>query len=196
MKPSATGETNGNKMPMKPGTNSHPEGRPLGKLIVFLSIALLCCIGHSAETSAPLTLYIVSEQRIEGGRFFDMFPFPRLGYIAPKPDLTVTHLKVVNLEEKPDSTGTVEDKNGKPRTITGHYVPRLFVTLPAEDVNRLRMLTERAAGQRLLVMLGEKPLALKRVADLIENPAFPVATNSANEPELRKTEDDLKKLLR
>jgi hypothetical protein len=51
--------------------------------------------GYSEKTNAPLAFYIVSEQRIEGGRFIDTTNFPKLGYIAAKPDLMVTNLAAV-----------------------------------------------------------------------------------------------------
>lgn len=167
-------------------------------LLVAAPLMLLCSTGRSETTNASLTFYFVSKQKIDGGVLFDAFPFPKLGYISSKPDLTITNLKAVTIEEKSDQAGWVLDKaTGTSRPTTIHQAPRLFFTLLGEDEARLRALAERAAAQRFLVLFKEKPLTLAGVADLAEHTDFElyVAQNSRNEEQLRETAEDLKKSL-
>ena len=155
----------------------------------------ICPRAYSESTNLPITFYIVRDQKFEGGRFFDSFPFPKLGYISSKPDLTVTHLKALSLEETRDQPAHFADRNGKTRKGKVIYPGRLFFTLMDQDFQRLRVLAKKPAGHRLLVMHGERPLTLTSIADAAETPVFWTSLNTANRAELEIMEDELKKLL-
>lgn len=83
--------------------------------IITLWVAMtgfgFCARACAESTNLPMTFYFVSDQKIEGGRLFDAFPFPRLGYIGSKPDLTVTRLKAVSLEESSEQPCEIVDRN-------------------------------------------------------------------------------------
>ncbi len=122
----------------------------------------------------------------------------KLGYISSKPDLTITNLKAVTIDEKSDQSGWVEKKEtGEIRRTTIHHLPQVIFTLLGEDEARLRALAERAASQGFLVLFKEKPLTLAGVTDLADHTDFEfhVAQNSGNADHLRETAEDLKKLV-
>jgi hypothetical protein len=86
------------------------------------------------------------------------------------------------------------DKDGKDTVLSSDLPQYLVVRLRPEDTKQFLALTERTVGKRLLVMLGDKPLA-----GWEGNSRFPEAQFEIpfHDPaELKKTEDDLKKLIR
>ena len=185
-----------------PGLNHSPSIiRPSLLRGLFLALLLAmpsgvpCPAAHSETTNMLLTLYIVADKQIEGGRFFDAFPFPKLGYIASRPDFVIALLAEVNLEEKPDSLGALRLTNGETKRIVAHHAPRLFVTLLPEDANRVNMLGAAIPGRRVLILAGETPIGLARVSDLAGNPTFHVPYNWRNETSTRKLADDLSRMV-
>ena len=47
----------------------------------------------AAEEKPALAFYVVSPEKIEGGRFIDTKTLPKLGHIAAKPGLVIAQLK-------------------------------------------------------------------------------------------------------
>jgi hypothetical protein len=63
---------------------------------------------RASTTNAVLTFYVISEKRIEGGRFIDTPAIPKAGYIAAKPDLTISTLRDV-YHANSDGTSIMKD---------------------------------------------------------------------------------------
>jgi preprotein translocase subunit SecD len=162
-------------------------------LLMSVAFAVGCWTARSETTNATLTFYVVSEEKIEGGRFIDTPDLPKVGYIATKPDLAVTNLEKVCPQKMADYA-IMGDKNGKHTIVPSPSPPSLAVTLQSEDAKRFTALTERSIGKQLLVMLGEKPLTAPRVMAPIEGGCFLIQFH--DQANLKKTEDDLKKLIR
>jgi preprotein translocase subunit SecD len=161
-------------------------------LSILAPVVMGCWNARSESTNASLTFYVVSEQKIDSGRFIDVTNFPKLGYIAAKPDLVVTKLADVFPAKVADSA-IMDDAKGNHAVVPTHPTPSLTVKLTPEDAKRFTALTERALGKRLLIMLGEKPLTAPKVLFPIEAPAFGI--DFVSQAEMKRTEDDLKKLV-
>jgi hypothetical protein len=153
-----------------------------------------CWAAHSEITNNPLAFYLVSKENIEGGRFIDTTDFPKLGYIADKPDLTVTNLQEV-FYDKSMNIVIKPNKDGKTNWIAQSDLPKyLVVKLRPDDAKQFMALTKKSVGRQLLVMLGGKPLiAWSQVAPFPEG-RFDISFS--DQADLEKTEADLKKLLR
>src|SRR5579859_3912258 len=122
-------------------------------------LLLLICSGttRAATTNAPLIFYVISEEKVAGGRFIDTAAIPKAGYIAAKSDLTLSSLRDVYPQES-SLFSVMTDTNGNHSVVSNTPAPALAVVLSPEDAKRFAALTERAVGKRLLVMLGDKPL--------------------------------------
>ncbi len=161
---------------------------------VSVVLMLICCgSARGGTTNALLTFYTVSEQRIDGGRFIDTAAIPKAGYIAAKPDLTVTTLRDVYPQEA-TALSIKRDTNGNITAMTNMPVSALAVVLLPEDAKRFTALTERTVGKRLLVMLGDKPLTAPIVRSPIEGGRMMI--EFGGQAEAKKVENDLKKLIR
>ncbi len=129
------------------------------RILIVSILQLLFCGGWSAQsetTNTALRFFVVSQEKVEGGRFIDTPELPNVGYIAAKLDLVVTTLQDVSVSSKnpPDSP------------------PALSVTLQPEDARRFANLTKKSIGKRLLLMLGDKPLTAPRVMSTLEGGRF------------------------
>jgi preprotein translocase subunit SecD len=152
---------------------------------------------YGETTNAPLTFYVLSEEKVDGSRFIDTAAIPRAGYIAAKPDLTVTSLRdVYPLESAGVSIMT--DTNGNHTIVSNTPRPSLTIVLSPRDAKRFAALTQRVVGKRLLVMLGDKPLTAPVVRTPIEGGTMMIEFGSefGGQAEAKKVEDDLKKLIR
>jgi hypothetical protein len=179
-------------------TTEHKDRKKLTerKLISFFiaaAMAIGCWSAKSESTNESLTFFIVSEQKVDGGRFVNTTNFPHVGYIAAKPDMTVTNLANV-FRSKGAEHSVVSDGKGKHTVIPKKPRLTLTVKLTAEDAKRFTALTESALGQKLLIMFSEAPLYAPRVMAPIQTPYF--AIDFASDAELERIEKTLKKLVR
>lgn len=147
----------------------------------------LACVSGRCETTNALKFHIVSDQKVEGWKFIDTPTLPKVGYISTAADLVVTNLLEVYREKR--ATSSIVD--GK--VVPGNSPPGLAVALRPADAKRFRTLTEKALGKRLLVTFGDKPLTAPRVVAPIETDRFSIYF--ATEGELKKTQDELKRLI-
>ena len=163
--------------------------------VLSIFVAFLCGCGsrHSESTDTALNFYIVSEEKIDGGRFIDTPDFPKVGYISVRPDLVVNNIKDV-FPQKSADYAILGDTNGTHTIVPSHPAAALSVTLRSEDGQQFTTVTEKAIGKRLLVMLDEKPLNAPKVMAPIESVGFLIEFR--DESDLKKTEDALKKLIR
>jgi hypothetical protein len=132
--------------------------------ILALATALLagCSSSSSDGTSDPLSFYVVSENKIEGGQFIDTADFPKLGYIAAAPDLTVARLEaVVGDISRAQSVAVGED--GQRAAGPWRERPGFHISMHAPEAEKFAVLTEQALGKRVLVMLGDSPISAARI---------------------------------
>ena len=120
-------------------------------------LVLLAISGILQAANQPLLgFYIVSQEAGPGLHFVDSLLFPKLGYIAEKPDITISHLEAVWLDTCHDRSryyhkgGSVEQTN--------EDRPALDIRLSAADAKALEALTSAHLGSRILLMAGSDPL--------------------------------------
>ena len=164
--------------------------------IAFLFIVSLFLVGCShiptQGTIIPLSFYIVSEEKMDGGRFIDTPDFPKLGYIDAEPDLVVTTLSAVKatvLREQVSSSSKGDQTSGEIRES-----PALDIVLQPDDAKKFQELTGRAVGKRVLLMLDERPLLAPRVRDPILTSTLELTFHEQGDHV--KIEEGLKKLVR
>ncbi|MGC9944196.1 MAG: hypothetical protein ABSE48_20405, partial [Verrucomicrobiota bacterium] len=161
--------------------------------ILLAAVVLFASRVYSATDtkSATLAFYVVSEERIDGGRFIDTADLPNLGYIAAKPDLVIAQLVAVTESSVQESTGVL-GKDGKVTETPLPDAPTLVVQILPADAQEFGLLTERSIGRRVLMMLGNTPLIAPRVNTPIAAQDFEIRIGDGNR---KVIEDGLKKLV-
>jgi hypothetical protein len=189
---------------MEKGAELHRQyyGRPplidvqRAAIRLFIYIGFLfsgCFFCHSETTNAALKLFVVSQSPIEGGRFIDTKELPKIGYIAEKPDLNLTNLadvwrsKTMIFINPTNLTDVWRSKE-----LNNSNMMCIDVKLHPSDGKRLKALTERAIGKKVLIMVGDRPLLAPTVRDSLEG-GF--AIESTNEDELKNAQIILEKLV-
>jgi hypothetical protein len=122
-------------------------------LVAMLSTALVTQAGDQPR----LHVYIVTQEAGAGLHSADFPAFPKLGYIAERPDLTVSQLEGVSFGTRPG--GPVE-KAKEDRTS-------LVLRLTTKDAEALKQLTSAHLRARLLMLLNDDPL----FAPVIQTPS-------------------------
>jgi hypothetical protein len=162
--------------------------------ILMVAAALMAIHGYSLTdpTSSTLSFYVVSEEKIERGRFIDTLDLPKLGYIAAKPDLVITQLVSVSETVSHSSMGKI-GKDGKLTETPLPDTPALNIIILPADAKKFEVVTEHSVGQRVLMMLGDIPLIAPTVQAPISTQSFQVTLGTHSNQKM--IEDGLKKLV-
>jgi hypothetical protein len=166
-------------------------------VVVAAPLVIACQAAGAEATNKALTFYILSEGKIDGGRFIDTAAIPKAGYIAAKPDLIVTNLQDV-FPQKSAGYSIMFQTNGDHTVVSNTPRPAISLILQPEDAKRFAAITQQAVGKRMLVMLGDKPLTAPLVMAPIEtgNVAIEFGREFGGQAEVKRVEDELKKLVR
>ena len=152
-------------------------------LICILAVAAILPSGCRRDSASAATdsvsFYVVHDEKIEGGRFIDTPGFPKLGYIAARPDLVVKRFQSVTLNASAPFSETL---------------PAVYITFCPENAPSFTALTERAIEKQLLVMQGDTPLMAPRIKERISTATLMLTSGEGTDP--RKEADELKKLVR
>lgn len=144
--------------------------RTLISILWFSTILLFgCSDSPSTPIKVPLAFYIVSAERIEGGRFIDTSDFPKLGYIPAVPALELTKLEAVIPDVSQVQRG-VPDQSGTKAVPTMTNDQTFHIRMTIDDAKRFGVVTEQAVGKKMLLMLGDTPLMAVRVMTPIKGP--------------------------
>ena len=111
----------------------------------------------AAEEKPPLAFYVVSPEKIEGGRFIDTKTLPKLGHIAAKPGLVIAQLKEASLIKRAGDR------------------PNILIVLGDKEVDQFAEFTGRNVGKIILLMLGNEPLIAPKVLEKIRTPALQIS---------------------
>ena len=149
--------------------------RTLSTSLTLLLLLLAGCQKSAPPT--PLTFYTLSATKREGGQFLDTAAYPKLGYIAATPELTLTHLESV----APQTTSPA-----------GSKVSVLKVRLTPEDTKKLTAFTQGALHKTIIIRLGETILMAPKVNEAITSPNLGITLRE--EPSKQSIEAGLKKL--
>ena len=145
---------------------------------LFLLLLLLLNGCHeNTPPPTPLTFYTLSATKLEGGQFLDTEHYPKLGYIAATPELSLTHLESV-----------------APQTASpgGSKAPVIQVRLTPEDTKKLTAFTQGALHKTIVIRLGETILMAPRVNDALTSPEIGITLREG--PSRQTIEAGLKKL--
>jgi hypothetical protein len=165
---------------------------------MLVALSAICAKAPAETTNAPLTFYLVSKQRIDGGQFFNKFPFPQLGYISSTPDLVVKRLKVMSSLPESSSPGWAKDREtGTLSKATIIKAERFFFTLHDDDATRLKRVSDKAEGQGqlVLVLFGDKAINLVRPEEIPAKAQLEVIGNWGRAG-VKEIADALKNLVR
>lgn len=112
-------------------------------VILSTSMALLtgCREQSDGDPGATLSFSVVHEEAIGNGRFIDTPDFPKLGYVAATPELTMTNLDMVDLHAEPKGRAS------------------LRIKVSTADVSKLAVVTRGAVGNRMLIRVDDVMLA-------------------------------------
>lgn len=132
--------------------------------LIFTSV-----MAHGETTNTPLSFYLVSQEKIEGGKFIDTAALPKLGYIGPKPEFIITQIEKLSTAPPGDW---------------------LNVWLFPEDSRRLQAFKSK----RLLVMLGDRVVHV--VDPLFPISGNLLQLGFENATESKKAQDELSKLVK
>lgn len=145
----------------------------------------------SPTTNVPLSFYIVSAEKIEGGRFIDTPDFPKLGYIPAVPALVLTKLESVIADVSREQAVMVE-KNGKETVEPMKERVAFHIRMRPDDARKFTALTEQAVGKQVLLMLGDTPLIAARVMTPISTQSLLLTFGAKTDT--KTVEDGLRKL--
>lgn len=147
-------------------------------LTTSLTLLLLVLAGcQKSAPPTPLTFYTLSTTKVEGGQFLDTEHYPKLGYIAATPELTLTHLESV----ASDTTSPA-----------GSKAPVIQVRLTPEATKKLTAFTQGALHKTIVIRLGETILMAPRVNEALTSPEIGISLRAGTDRE--SLEAGLKKL--
>ena len=127
--------------------------------LVPFAVLLLAFSLRAADEKPALAFYVVSNERIEGGRFINTKEFPKLGYISAKPGLGIAELSKVTLTKRPGER------------------PTILITLKKEQADQLADFTGRNVDRKILLMLGNEPLIAPRILEKIRTVALQISVS-------------------
>jgi hypothetical protein len=129
----------------------------------------------SGNNKSPTVLkfFVISDGAISGGRFIDTEQFPKLGFIPPVPNLTISDLKEVSLEERifsgPDGNATT---NWTFKVSTG-----------TDGSSQLKSMTTTNISKRILVTIGDEPLLAPVINEPLETGSLGLTSKNREEME-------------
>ena len=132
-------------------------------LIMVLVIGF-CFTVQAADKTSRLDFHIVHNEPLKAGRLVDTKEFPKLGYIATNPNLSIKHLKAAS----------------KAKATTA------LLTLHERDAKALAALTARCVGRPLMAPMVREPIRAGQLAISIRDEKqmkqlLPVLRKLANE---------------
>jgi len=159
--------------------------------LLLAAAALLACPGYSASNpqNGSLSFYLVSDVKLEGGRYIDTVEFPKLGYIAAQPDLVVTQLVAVR-ETVTHPFMLTPGKDGALAQTPLPDRPALEIQILPKDSQQLEALTQDNIGKQMLMMVDGMPLIAPRINSPIATQTFQLTAGNQ-----KVIEDALKKLV-
>ena len=149
-------------------------------IFAIFTVVAFCSLAAAKEDTPPkalvqpLSFFVVSDVKIEDGRFIDTESLPNVGYIHRTPDMVITELESVTVGGPARSF--MVDKDGKKTELPQQRT--LVVRMRPEDAPKFAVLTEHAVGKRLLMMLGDDPLVAPRVDHRIDSQSIQLALGS------------------
>jgi hypothetical protein len=126
--------------------------------ILLALVMLFSTFAARAADQPTLRVFLVSKSPGPGLHEVDYPAFPKVGYIAEKPDLTISELGGVSFGSRP---GLPKPDGGNgPRREDRRALEIDFVSKDAQALNKL---TSEHIGSRILLMLDNDPLVAPEI---------------------------------
>ncbi len=119
-------------------------------------------VGDGNVAPESIKMFVVSEDPIADGRLIDDARFPKLGYIPQSPSFMLSRLKKVILEER---VSTNPKKSGD-------TVWSFVLFLGEEDSERFAAFTASNVSKRVLIMVGDEPVAAPIIRAPLQGGSF------------------------
>ncbi len=152
--------------------------RPLLPLSCALLAFTLLSPSARAQATAPvpapvpvLRLFVVSPTPAPGLHLYDKPGYPKLGYIADKPDLVFTVLESVHQTVEPIHNAKLQPDGHIVVTDT-YQQPVIDLGLTPEESAGFYKLTSQNKGKRTLLMLNDTPLTAPMIDEAINTPTI------------------------
>jgi hypothetical protein len=153
----------------------------MNRSLVLLILMATALQSMCAADDSVIGFYYVSRKPKSGFRQLNSAVLPDLGFIADRPDLTVTHIKNVHLEKTLQRSEVVH-KDGSSET-TEDYQPTLIIEFLEKDVKAVRDLTNKYFGEQVLIMLAGQPLCAPVIRARMEEPTIAIGLPAGINPE-------------
>jgi hypothetical protein len=135
------------------------------------------------RNSNALQFFTVYDHPLEHGRYIDNAQLPKLGYVSNKAEFAANNLYDVELEEQTNSDSGPQRGN----------VWVFRCSLRQQDAVRLEAMTSTNVLNRVLIMIGGKPVAAPRILAPIEDGRFEITCPELNMMEtIKRALDDMK----
>jgi hypothetical protein len=126
--------------------------------------------GLHNKASSEISFYLVSDLKLTNGMYVDTPRLPKLGYIPNHANFTVRHLQSID-------EGIVSSSiDGK--EIDNHIIS---ISLTKKDAQLFEDLTSKNIGDRILIMVDNKPIIAPRIYSPINNGKFDIIHLDENE---------------
>jgi hypothetical protein len=126
----------------------------LRMLLVIVSCS--AAAGLAGEPTPHLDIFLLADTSQQDYRLIDTPTYPKLGYVAPRPDLVISHLRDVSIGVAPDSITGVQPQGTAAQSRASKS--SLEIRLAAGDAEALETFSAAHVGKRIVFMLGDKPL--------------------------------------
>lgn len=145
-----------------------------------------CRADVTTSRSNVLSFFVVSESPVPGGRSIDTPEFSKLGYIRAQPDMVVLRLQSI-------ATNTAHSFSRYAGKTTEVDEPAVTIVMFPADVKRFAQLTRQNVGNRLLLMLADRPLIAPIIRMPIETSSLQLTLGKRTDAD--RIRDDLKSLV-
>jgi hypothetical protein len=166
--------------------------RPLLHLAcAFIVLVLISSIAHGQATppattpAAPpvLRMFVVFTAPAPGLHLYDTKGFPKLGYIADKPDLVWTELESLHQTTEKQANGKL-GPNGNIIITDTWLEPVVDLGLTTAETAEFFKLTTQYKGKRTLLFLNDTPLTAPMIDGPINTPTIRLLLGKMQHPEL------------
>lgn len=162
------------------GTGAANQGQNFRAVMRWATALVFVCASFAFDLAADekpaLEFYVISQEKIEGGRFINTKEFPKLGHITAKPGLKLGKL----------ANAAIGDRDEK--------FPVLQITLLEKDARSLAAFTKRNVGNRIFLMIDDLPLLAPTVLEPIRTRTLQISIS--DKTRLQKLLPSLRRLVK
>lgn len=134
--------------------------------------------GVTTQDSPALKFFVVSSQPIANGHFVDTQLLPKLGFVSLSPDLAVSKLKGVVVEQRQSSAAETG----------GRTVWSFTIQLTPQDATQLASFTATNISKQILITVCDEPVSAPTVRAPLETGSLVIECNDGPQVEAIKSQ--------